>query len=72
MTNVERTAAEMELDERTRLRLAAELEHARRVLSECRRHHRRLPYQVQNALNAPPRVYDVDPPPELYTAARLV
>lgn len=51
MTNIDELAAEMELSERTRLQLAADLVRLRRLEQTCRRYRRRLPAQVQNALD---------------------
>lgn len=72
MTNIEQLVAEMELGHTQRVSLAAEIEQLRRLASECRRHYRRLPPLVQNAMRAPVRVYDVDPPPDPRTSPRLV
>jgi len=62
MTNLERLADEMALSPDARLRLAGELARLRQLESECRRHHRRLPHQVQTALRLPAPVYELDPP----------
>ena len=63
MTNLERLAAEMTLGNRQSFDLAAELLHARRVIEACRRYRRRLPHQVQSALDAPHVIVELDPPP---------
>jgi hypothetical protein len=71
MTNLEQLAAEMELLPERRETLARELERLRRLESECRRHWRRLPHQVQTALRREAPVYELDPPPPTHSSARL-
>lgn len=72
MTNVEQLIAEMEIGEHTRRILAEDLVRLRRLERECRLHQRRLPPRVQAALRAPAHEYQLDPPPEPHTSARLV
>lgn len=51
MTNVDELAVEMEQSELIRRQLAADLVRLRRLEATCRRYRRRLPAQVQNALD---------------------
>lgn len=72
MTDLEQIAAEMELSERRRLALAAELLRLRRLHDTARRFRRRLPHQVQSALDAPAVATQLDPPPEPGSAPALI
>lgn len=72
MTNIELLAAEMELSRAKRLQLAQDLARLRRLESECRRHHRRLPHQVQTAMRRGAPVYEVDPPPDPTLSPALI
>lgn len=72
MTNLELLAAEMELGERQRLALAAELLRLRHLHDTARRFRRRLPHQVQHALEAPDVIVQLDPPPEAGSAPALI
>lgn len=62
MTNVEQLAMQMEFDADSRRRLALELIKARTVIGACKRHHTRLPHQVQTALRVLPTEYAIDAP----------
>lgn len=71
MNQLEQLAAEMELDEGARLRLAEELLRLRRLASGCRKYRRRLPTPVQCLLDAPVRIAE-EPPPIAGSVPRLV
>lgn len=63
MTNLDQLVMQMEFSGESRRTLATELVRLRRLEAECRRHQRRLPYQVQTALRAHAAEYDIEPTP---------
>ena len=72
MTDAEQLAATMELGHESRLAIALELLKARRFITACRRHRRRLPWQVRDLLEARYPERELDPPPDPTLTAALL